>query len=560
MPKEDIFSKISLKDYNSILENVLEQKAFSEDVKNLLLSMLYKIENGYQDYKAVKVNVSQKNYFLEKIIETIKEECNEIELIKPLSEESKILEENKVNYIVDKTQGKITCYPNERIMIEALVTLSQKKIILNKKYNLYQKGIEEILYQGSCMNISEVIRDFNGWSWDITTSQMQSKNINLIYQNLTILLGNNFLQHWVTGEDKEETEEAQIPNNEILRSKYNSSFGMTNEELQDNREIDYIKLMQERLNKKYGKDSTEKFLDQLKKVLLSIGYNRDESQRQIILNEKNEIQEKLNKMQDNKMFIEGLTEIKKDLTKQIKNIDKLLSSEKLLKIEYEQRNSKLQNEEKIFSVSHLRIILQKERQSNLDKIKELNKQMEPNEFIRIKKEMKEKQNFFQDIDWQDFKKVNEEKQINKLQLCFLECFMEKIKKAQDKAQIKDLIYELRYYEQLPYQNTIISNLKNIKELQEKIDKTEEMLIKKACIEKVLVIFTQEQSLNKRILSNQFKSKIINLENTNYVLKYHKGILKIEIYDSNIVEETKEIQIVEKVELEVKLNKKIKLWE
>ena len=52
MPK-DIFSKI-IKDYNNELEIILEQKAFSSDVKNLLLSMLYKIENAYEDYKKVK--------------------------------------------------------------------------------------------------------------------------------------------------------------------------------------------------------------------------------------------------------------------------------------------------------------------------------------------------------------------------------------------------------------------------------------------------------------------------------------------------------------------------
>ena len=60
MSKDDIFSKISLKDYNNELKNILEKKVFSEDVKNLLLSMLYKIENGFNDYKTVKVNTSSK--------------------------------------------------------------------------------------------------------------------------------------------------------------------------------------------------------------------------------------------------------------------------------------------------------------------------------------------------------------------------------------------------------------------------------------------------------------------------------------------------------------------
>ena len=71
MSKEDIFSKISLKDYNNELEKVLEEKDFSEVVKNLLLSMLYKIENAYEDYETVKVNTASKKYFIKKIIKII---------------------------------------------------------------------------------------------------------------------------------------------------------------------------------------------------------------------------------------------------------------------------------------------------------------------------------------------------------------------------------------------------------------------------------------------------------------------------------------------------------
>ena len=560
MPKrEDILSKMYLKDYNSILENVLEKKAFSENVKNLLLSMLYKIENGFQDYKTVKVDVSQKNYFLEKIINTVKEKCLEIELVKPISKESEALENANSNYLIDREKGKITCYQNERILLEALVTLAQKEIEINEDYRLYRKGLEEILHKGNCMSISEVIRDFNGWSWDVTTSQMQSKNLNLIYQNLLILLGKNFLQNWITGEKKEEIEETQIPNNEILRSKYNDSFGMNSEEMQEIKEIDYIKELQELLEEKFGKKRAQEFFIELKKVIIAIGYNTSETQKNIILQEKHNVEESLSKMQDNKMFIEELSENKKELIVIIKNIDKLLSDEKLLKKEYERRNYKLPNEKKIFSVSHLKIMLEKERKSKLDKIKELNKQMEPNEFVKIKKETQRKYDFFQDIDILENKKIDEEILINKLQIQFLNCFIEKIKRAENRIQLKELIYELRYYECLPYRNTVIYDL-DIKELQEKICEAEELLIKKACTAKVLTTFTKEHMLNKKIIENQFKTKIINLENINYTLKYHKGILKIGIYDANIQEETKQIEITQKVELEVKLNRKIKLWE
>ena len=46
--------------YNNKLEQVLSKKMFKEDVKNLLLDSLYKIETSYSDYSTVKKNVLDK--------------------------------------------------------------------------------------------------------------------------------------------------------------------------------------------------------------------------------------------------------------------------------------------------------------------------------------------------------------------------------------------------------------------------------------------------------------------------------------------------------------------
>ena len=137
--------------------------------------------------------------------------------------------------------------------------------------------------------------------------------------------------------------------------------------------------------------------------------------------------------------------------------------------------------------------------------------------------------------------------------------MDKVKKAENKSDIKDLLYQLRYYEQLPYQDEKIANTK-CEELNSKIKETEDLIINRACKEKLLITFSNSAMLNNGILSNQFSSKIINLGNTNYLLKYHKGILNIIVYDTNIEEEEKELKITEKVELQVKLNKKMPIWE
>ncbi len=558
MAKEEIFSKINLKDYNNVLENILEQKAFSKDVKNLLLSMLYKIENGYEDYKTIKVNVSNKKSYVKKIIQIIKDECKEIQLIKPLSEDSKILEENNVNYIVEKETGKIISYQNERMMLEALVTLSQKDIVLDEQYYLYNLAMKEVLSIGNRMNCVEVIRDFNGWSWDITANQMEGKNINIVYQILLILLGNRFLQNWITNkEDDEEDEEAEIPSNEILRSKYNENFGMTKEEMQEDKTIDYIRKMREVLAEKYGAENAIEFLEQLIKTILAIGCNINEKQKEIVLNLQNQFAKDLEEMQDNKVYVEELSRKKKELSERIKNIDTLLSNDKLLRKEYENRNSELANKDKIFSVSHLSIMLEKEKEKYFKEIKEYNLQMQPKEFVETKKILEEKLEFFEEIDVKENEKTNEEKQIILLQKFFLKCFEEKIKRALTKKEITNLIYELRYYEQLPYRQYNISKEEKIAEY---LNKVEKQVIKKACLEKVLIKFSDEEELNYNILKNQFQSKIIKLENTIYILKYKKGILKLEIYDTNIEEETREIEIKEKVELHVKLNKKIKIWE
>ena len=61
-----------------LADKVLEGKYFSVDTKNLLLSMLYKIENAYKDYEKTKVEVIEKSEFLEKVINIVEQKCNEI--------------------------------------------------------------------------------------------------------------------------------------------------------------------------------------------------------------------------------------------------------------------------------------------------------------------------------------------------------------------------------------------------------------------------------------------------------------------------------------------------
>ena len=77
----NLFSK--LKDYNSELEDVLDRKYFSANVKNLLLSMIYKIENSYNDYAIIKRSVRTKDEFLTELVETIDKYCDNFKIVDP---------------------------------------------------------------------------------------------------------------------------------------------------------------------------------------------------------------------------------------------------------------------------------------------------------------------------------------------------------------------------------------------------------------------------------------------------------------------------------------------
>ena len=55
--KEKLLNKIVKKDYNNELEMILEKKSFDESAKNLLLSILYKIESNKRKKLILIMNI-----------------------------------------------------------------------------------------------------------------------------------------------------------------------------------------------------------------------------------------------------------------------------------------------------------------------------------------------------------------------------------------------------------------------------------------------------------------------------------------------------------------------
>ena len=262
---KDIFSKI-MKDYNNELENILEKKDFESDVKNLLLSMLYKIENAYEDYKKVKVNVCSKNQFVREILETIEKRCNKIELIKPTSDEGEELYNKGINCIIDKEEGSIKTFQNEKSILDAILQIRQDDIEIDSKYDLLSEPIKEMFLAGNNMNYLEVITDFNGWSWDLAINNRKNKVYNILYQYINMLIGNKKIENWVNKRNDSDDENLdELPSNLILSSKYNESFGITKEEIIGAKE-DYVTEIRNIFASKYGDEREKKFFKKLMQI------------------------------------------------------------------------------------------------------------------------------------------------------------------------------------------------------------------------------------------------------------------------------------------------------
>ena len=615
--KEKGIRKIHLKDYTNALERVLEKKKFSEETKNLLLSMFYKIENAYQDYLNVKVEVYDKGILLENLTNIIDNRCNSIELIDFKIEENEdylaketaqALEENaeiisrmyeqrytneqryineqkytnqknikpwdendketidiyqdkltiklqetmqnmeinkKKGYILKRKEGKIISLANEFNLLNAIIELGQDIVFLPDEESLLEKPITYFLNLGMRMHQSEIIRDFNGWSWEIIAKDIENIKVNVIFQTFLYLLGYEFMKEWQQNESNL---------------------------------ADYVILLHENLKQNFG-EKKAKFLSELFfKTAIEVTSNVDMAQERFWMQRKEKIKLELEKMNDNKAYLEEVTKEKKELTKKIEDIDKIINNKEELEEEYRKRNEKLPNKEKIFSIRHLVTRLETEREEFVKQIKKYNELIEPKGFVARKEELTIKNDFLETLNLEGTGKnnkiANQEEQdlINELITVFLECFEIKIAKAQTKQEIASYFYILRYYgfliiyendfkqsdENLNLKEENLKNEQNLKsheELRPKFEKTINLLIEKAIKLNAVEEITDDTETNNRIIKKLFNSKMIDLKNIIIETKVVDGKLIVEYYDTNILENTYEIEC----NRTIKLKKKTKLF-
>lgn len=516
LKKQNFLEKIVKRNYNNELEKILEEKCFEENAKSTLLNILYKIETGYKDIETVKKDIETKEEYIEDFIEIIKNNCNSIKILK-MSEQNNQIPENRT-YIIDYEKKEIIAYPIERKVLYAIAKIGKKEKIIKDKYFLIDETVSNLINIGNNINMVESLRDFNGYSWTTIPQEIESIDHNLIYQNLRMLVGNQFLNKW-------------IKNNEFM--------------------IDYFEEFKEELENKFGVEKRKKIIDLISKIsiLLEIKFNPTKKKEYAIMKE--ELQTELNNLQNKEEYIEKITKQKIELTDKIKNLDTVINNKKLLEKEYKDRNEKLPLEQKIFSIRILSKKMQEERDNYFKEIDKLNELLNPHNFIRHKKNIEEKYKYLKILDENE----NLDLLKYKLQKIFLEVVKFQTVKAETKQEIEKIIYDFRYYLMIPYNDEIL--VQDHEKLQKLIEETSALIINRANELKVIEKVSKDEKTNNEILKNIFKVRIIELEKSYLKLTKEKDKYYLKIFDENIFEE--KIEISKPKDLEIKLNNKVPIW-
>ena len=198
-------------------------------------------------------------------------------------------------------------------------------------------------------------------------------------------------------------------------------------------------------------------------------------------------------------------------------------------------NEKRPNEEKIFSISHYEDMIVKRKDEIFENIKEYNKMQNPEEFLNERERIQ-----------YEIKMYEGQTDITKLQKEFLKHFEMIIDNTTDKRKILDLIYETRYLKFLP-------------NCQMNLNDIEEKLIAKAIRNRIIAPVSNNDLLDYRLLKGIFNSQVINLQNLYIKLGALGNVIKVELYDGDMLENQYDVVLQEGTTIEIRKSKRRKIF-
>lgn len=494
-----LFSKTI--DYNLILEEVLDKKRFSANNKSLLLSMLYKVETSYQDYARVKHISKTKDQFVFEIIHIVREYLDILKTVEPDSENAKILKKYDVIALTNEKERSALSYPTETAILYAIADIEPKYFYIENFF--FKEQFQQILVEGSNINTIEILEDFTGWSWN--PKPLSNKNClsNLIYQNLIMMFGIDYIDNCKKDNQKEYDIIKMIKKNSV--DYYNSL-------------IDVI----------YLKNKNTKFDRFIEKKI-----------------------EVLKKFEDIESY-QNKKQLKIDrIKKKIEKIDYLLKDEKKLKRSFLVKNSKLDDDKKIKTLKSYMKLLNKEKADYISQIEELENEFDVTKIREYKEEL-EIAKRLQKLD-----KTLEDAVIE-LQVNFLKILYKQAKEVETRDEFIDIIYKIRYY-----RNIYLSKDKAIKdylELEKIINKIFAKVITLGSKNAYIRMVSFNINLNAKILISCLDSKSMEIENLRLNIDDENRCLNIEVFENKIFEKKFKIQYnIQNPELTIKKKRTVKIF-
>ena len=504
-----LFSK--LKDYNLELDEVLDKKTFSSHIKNLLLNMIYKVEVSYPDFKEVKRCVRNREDLLNEIVETVRLYCENIKIAEPDSDQAKMLIKHKVEALTNENERSILTYPTEMSLFYAISDISPKYFYINQDIVL-KSVLQNTLVNGYNLNNVEILRDFNGWSWDFSCGTNFNYIDNLIYQNLLVIFGEKFLYEWRT-------------------------YGSTRRDFIDEAKK-YIKIF----------TGNDKFFKALFKVLYVKLNAKEHEKIDLILAEK---MKEYKLMQDKEKFISTSKEKKEKLEKKLGKIDFALSDSVVLEKEFKRFNAKVQEDKQIKSIVTYKKRIIAEREKIFNQINDITYLLISSNYNKRKNDLKDNLEHYKTKD--DINTV-----IIELQKEFLNFLDKKLSKMKTRDELIDVLYELRYYRQLKIDKNHTTC--EIEELDILIDKIMKKTITMLCKIGAMKILSMDIGLNFEIIKYALSTKIIELEQIKISYEIDNDSIIIRIFDKDTIEKQGRKQLkVSKGTFEIKPKRKIKLF-
>lgn len=514
--KKRLFSKF--KDYNYILDKILEEKNFSEDATNLLLNMIYKIEVSYKDYAQIKGVFQKQNEFIDEIIDIISKNCNQLFLIDPKKEEVRMLKEKNVLALTDEREKRIYAYPTELAILYGLIDIRPKYFYIPKKYYFLKQEFQNILVQGTILNKTEVIRNFNGWSWNFAEDANIDHVSNMIYQMIRILIDEDFLNAW---------------------------------ESDTSPKVDYINEMKKELAEYYGEENSKRFYLSLARLVVAKSVTKNRSK---VRDEFVRIVNAYENMKNKNEYIYKISSERKKIIAEIENKDMILNNKELMMAEFEKRNSKLPADRKILNISVLVDILQKEKNDCFKRMEQLNELVKPLNYASLKSELSEKIRIMSVVD--------ENKNIRDYEIAFLKdaikCLSYNIEKMSSKEEIIDIIYKIRYFRKIRV--TEGEKVEDIPQLCNDISQILKYTITKGCKEKVFNIFCKDIEYNYQIIDVALNTAISNYEDIDIALKIEDGFLRVTVYDNEVIDKQEELSFtLTSKDLSIRQNKPVPMY-